>query len=277
MFSCNDQPGSGDVGSCSYGSNGSPNAIASVYYTGYAFLKNTANAMDRVKSGFTNVGVRMVNTASNTWGWDKVINITGTTRVEHGFATTMHEMGHVAQAMASRNRYLGPDSSNKGAGIVYNACGGNSTWAFDSSDECKNVILHEGAAESFAFMARMRGGSANPCTSRVSRAEECADGDSTFNLESNVCPSSGRAEARQVVRYFWDTFDSSGNTDKDNYDEAWYRFPNGRDNREKSEDWCCTFWTCSPCNPDQRQTNDFDYHLELVTGNDTTLLNTHCL
>lgn len=278
VFNCSTSTGSGDLGTCRYGSNGSPNAVASVYYTGYAFLKNVANQMDRVEGGFTNVSVRMDSDATETRGYDKVVKLGGSSSHEFGFHSTNHEMGHVASHMASRSQYLGPDNSNKSAGIVYDACGGNTSHTFFSTDECKDAVDHEGLADFFGSMARLRGTSENPCESLASRAEECLDDGDSFDLESNVCPSSGRDQESQVVRYLWDTFDPSRSTPQDEYDEILNRYPNGRNNHDKSENWCCTFWVCDPCDHDEKNTADFNHHFEAQTGEDgVSLLNAHCL
>jgi hypothetical protein len=224
---------------------------------------------------FNNVSIRMDHTGSATFGYDKIINILDSTTAELNFATVMHEMGHVSTHLGSQLQYLGPDSGNKGAGVVYDACGGNTSWDFYSNDECGDVVFMESIAEHFGAWARQLPNTKKPCTGRAGRQEACQP--SGFNLETPEACST-RKRVVDYTRYLWDTYDSDkpGDTeyadiDEDVYDEALVAYPIGRDNHDKSENWCCTFWTCNPCDHDDKNMSDYDFHLTNLAITDNNI------
>lgn len=259
---------------CTWGSNNAPHLHTSLYEQAFVTLKNTVNAMDGVRSGFTSAQVRMNASGSNTWGYDKIVNIANGHELNW---TVAHEIGHVASHLASRSRYLGTDDSNKGAGVVYDACGGNNSTTWTSTDECRDAVWTEAIAQAFATWALQNASATNPCTASSLAEAECLLGGG-WNLETTpTCAS--RMRIQDAVRYMWDHFDTPATTPgdnttiaKDEWDGILNRYPGGRGNRAKDENWCCTFWSCWPCDHDDKNLSDWEHHVDSHVGVDTATL-----
>lgn len=79
------------------------------------------------------------------------------------------------------------------------------------------------------------------------------------------------------VRYMWDHFDTPAVTPgdnatiaKDEWDAILNRYPQGRGNRAKDENWCCAFDTCYPCFHDEKNMVDWEHHVDSHVGVETS-------
>jgi hypothetical protein len=267
--------GSGtNLRNCYWGSNNAPHLHVSLYEQAYISLKNAVNEMDGVRSGFTNAQIRMNAGSSNTYGYDKIVNIANGHELNWVVA---HEIGHVLSHMGSRDRYLGTDSSNKGPGVQYDACGGNDGTTWTSVDECRDAVWTESIAQLFATWSLQSASATNPCTASGLAEMECLSGGG-FDLEATPA-CAARMRIQDSLRYMWDHFDTPANTvgdnttiAKDTWDAILNRYPGGRANRAKDENWCCTFWSCWSCDHDDKNLVDWESHVDAQVGVDTAAL-----
>lgn len=255
------------------GTEASPSAVWNMYYSAYASLKNVAKQMDITNGTFTGVEIWTDSESTQTRGYDKWITVADSLGDEFGMAAIPHEIGHVLHHMSSQSTYLGCDNSNKGFGVDYEACGGDGGHGLYSVDDCADSRYAEGLATFFAAAAIENRDAENECWALANPNEQCLNvyALDRVMLESNSCPSSGQNEA-QITQYLWDTYDASTYTPLDGYDDILHLFPNGRADHNKSENWCCTAWYCTPCDHNDYNILDFAYHRGTYE-----FLSTHCL
>ncbi|MFM2416719.1 MAG: hypothetical protein RL385_1442, partial [Pseudomonadota bacterium] len=213
------------VGSPTWGTATSPNAIANLYDGASKMWENSLSQSNRMSTYFT--GINITAWASSTSTNGKEVGITIDSAYSNHQAV-MHEMGHSASYLASRdqNRNVGYESCYPDPGT---GCG----WS-RHGEEWASIRFEEALATHLATVGLYFSSATSPfyCTGSA----PCTNNND--NLENAVtCTTADARHPHDLMRYFWDTYDSSLGRGVWEIIDTVQAFDNGTGEKQKNEPW----------------------------------------
>jgi hypothetical protein len=178
-------------------------------------------------------------------------------------ARVLHELGHSVGDLASRNSYIGPDSSNKPSSL------GTAGWGYSEAIP-RGSALNEAFATFVGSTALMSDNTSVPlqCNSSVN----CANNVNS-NMETKVaeCDVNNSRRHNDVIKFLWDLWDDGDSVDVNiaQFPDAMEEFSNGRGNNQKSEHWSCFGWVCWVSDLNERSVWDWNFNFVRDTSEDT--------
>lgn len=251
------------LGTKQWGSSNSPNALTNLYEGAERMWENLSTS-SRMNTYFTGVDIiawdNSVCSSSCAYGDLKKIIIDSEDSAYKPQGRVMHEMGHIASHLASRDQ-----SVKTCAYLISSYNYGTQTgtdWSLNSPENgC--IQFEEGLATFLADTAFYSQDAVSPATC-------ISDGICDLMLE----PSSGAVGtcalgedrwALTVDRFLWDLYDDNADFTADTFTyslsdliEVIYTFPNGTGSYQKNEPWDSTL--TSVTEPDGRSGTDYLYH-----------------
>ncbi len=267
------------------------NQIANVYDGAWRTWQ-AFSASNRMNAYFLNVDIRAFDNSgvcptSCAAGWNNRILLDPNSAFAPQ-ARIMHEMGHIASYVSSRDQSFKP-----GGDYCFPSTGTGCTWNL-STPEWSAANFEEGLATFFADTTLYGANATEPHTCYASAAA-CANG--TFNVETSTglasaCASNESRWPLTVARYLWDSYDLNqdypGETLSRNLYEFFdtvHAFDNGAANNQKNEPWdqhtvCngtqCVITYVNIVDRDGRSANDFRVNWAKWGTNSDTVFNNNC-
>lgn len=251
------------LGTKQWGSSNSPNALTNLYEGAERMWENLSTS-SRMNTYFTGIDIIAWDdsecSTSCAYGDDKRIVIDSEGSAYKPQGRVMHEMGHIASHLASRDQSV-KTCANLRSSYNY-ATQTNFGWELDSQENgC--IQFEEGLATFFADTAFYSQDAVSPATC-------ISDGICNLMLEPSsgavgTCASGEDRWALTVDRFLWDLYDNNIDFTSETFSytlddliNVIYEFPNGTDDYQKNEPWNSTL--TSVVDLDGRSGTDYLYH-----------------
>lgn len=280
---------------CTIGSVASPHSQSNTYAhaerTWFAFQHS-----NNLRTSISNIKIRMDagNDCSSSGSCARASEsaiLLGVDAWRNGH-TLSHEFGHIASHRASQGYIIGHLAAigDDSTGLPSDRDGAG--W-HNTSAEYRGTAAHEAIATALGQTGNWLATAADPI--HCNSSSTCTpSSNNRMEHELTACtdysPEAHGRRHRDIVRYFWDLYDSNidtcGGVSERIGGGVWQladmllAFPGGRNGGEKNEHWSCAnfiFSICWPDDADQRNTQDFKQNFQRMSGVDTTaLLNCNC-
>jgi hypothetical protein len=245
-----------------WGNSATAHPEGHAYYGARRLWTHSLDNSGRLINVYTNVRIHAEHTKCATSCADRKEIWLNPGSARQFQARILHEMGHTVADLASEDSYIGPDDSNKTAGLA--ADGG---WD-NTSIEKRGVALNEAFATFVGATALMDHSTDVPlqCSTNVN----CADTRDN-NMETPPRCSDSERRHSDILDYLWDLWDQGDTVDVNffSYPDTMKEFQNGLVNRNKSEHWECHFWICTVESQNLRDVWDWEFNFETNTGVNT--------